>query len=107
MSQELENTFLTAIEKNQQKLLRICSVYSKDTKELKVLFQEVLIHIWECMSSFDETKSSLEKLMLQVTHNVCLRLRMLVNEFSNSETQAVHYGQIQLQSFLACPLFFP
>jgi len=52
MNQEFENTFLSLIEEKQQKLLRICSVHAKDMEELKLLFQEVLIHIWESISSF-------------------------------------------------------
>jgi len=35
MDEELENIFLRALEQNQQKLLRICSVYSKDPKDKK------------------------------------------------------------------------
>lgn len=74
MSQKLENTFLAAVEKNQNKLLRICSVYAKDTEESKDLLQEVLIQIWKSMPSF-ETRSSLETWMFRIALNVCLRFR--------------------------------
>ncbi len=43
MGKDLENTFLKALELNQEKLLRICSVYAKDAEDSKDLFQEVLI----------------------------------------------------------------
>lgn len=74
MDQELENTFLRALEQNQQKLLRICSVYAEDAEDKKDLFQEALINIWQAMPSFEE-KSSLSTWMFRITLNVCLRLQ--------------------------------
>ena len=74
MSGQLENTFLTALEQNQQKLLRICSVYAKNSEDTKDLFQEVLIHIWQAMPSF-KAKSSIATWMFRITLNVCLRFR--------------------------------
>jgi len=52
MGKELENTFLKALKQNQQKLLRICSVYAKDAEDTKDLFQDVLINIWQSMPTF-------------------------------------------------------
>lgn len=74
MSQELENTFLAAIDQNQHKLLRICSVYAKDMEESKDLFQEVLIQVWKSMPSF-KAQSTLETWMFRIALNVCLRFR--------------------------------
>lgn len=74
MDQELENTFIKALEENQHKLLRICSVYAEDPEDKKDLFQEVLINIWQAMPSF-ESKSSLSTWMFRITLNVCLRLQ--------------------------------
>ena len=74
MDQELENTFLRALEQNQQKLLRICSVYAENTDDKKDLFQEAVINIWQAMPSF-ENKSSLSTWMFRITLNVCLRLQ--------------------------------
>ncbi|HEY5745520.1 MAG TPA: sigma-70 family RNA polymerase sigma factor [Chryseolinea sp.] len=74
MDQKLEDTFLKALEQNQQKLLRICSVYAEDADDKKDLFQEALINIWQAMPSFEE-KSSLSTWMFRITLNVCLRLQ--------------------------------
>ena len=74
MDQQLENTFLAALEQNQQKLLRVCSVYAEDAEDKKDLFQEALINIWQSMPLFAE-KSSLSTWMFRVTLNVCLRLQ--------------------------------
>jgi RNA polymerase sigma factor (sigma-70 family) len=74
MDPQLENTFLTALEQNQQKLLRLCSVYSENAEDKKDLFQEALINIWQAMASFEE-KSSISTWMFRITLNVCLRLQ--------------------------------
>ena len=73
MDQELENTFLRALEQNQQKLLRVCSVYAENADDKKDLFQEAVINIWQAMPSF-ENKSSLSTWMFRITLNVCMRL---------------------------------
>jgi RNA polymerase sigma-70 factor (ECF subfamily) len=43
MKKEQKTTFKKkAVEQNQDKLYRICSIYSKDDEDAKDLFQEVL-----------------------------------------------------------------
>src|SRR5688572_33409587 len=74
MDQQLEHIFLKGLEQNQQKLLRVCSVYAQDAEDKKDLFQEALINIWQAMPSF-EKKSSLSTWMFRITLNVCLRLQ--------------------------------
>lgn len=74
MDQELENTFLRALEQHQQKLLRICSVYAEDADDKKDLFQEAVINIWQAMPSFQE-KAAISTWMYRITLNVCLRLQ--------------------------------
>lgn len=75
MDQQLENTFLKALEQHQHKLLRICSVYAADADDKKDLFQESLINIWQSMPSFEQ-KSSISTWMFRITLNVCLRLQL-------------------------------
>lgn len=74
MNPELEQTFLTALEQHQQKLLRICSIYAEDEDDRKDLFQEALINIWESIPSFQD-RSALSTWMFRVTLNVCMRLQ--------------------------------
>lgn len=74
MNKELEHLFLKVLEQNQQKLFRICSVYSKNSEDTKDLLQEVLIQIWKSMPSF-ESKSSIETWIYRITLNTCLRFR--------------------------------
>lgn len=75
MDQHLEKTFLTALEQNQHKLLRVCSVYAENAEDKKDLFQEAVINIWQSMHTF-EKKSSMSTWMFRITLNVCLRLQM-------------------------------
>lgn len=74
MAKELEKIFLEALELNQQKLFRICSVYAKDSEETKDLFQEAVVNIWKSLSSF-KGNSMIGTWMYRVTLNTCLRLR--------------------------------
>ncbi|WP_211209934.1 sigma factor [Cyclobacterium marinum] len=46
MNKELETLFLEGLEINQQRLFRICRVYSTNSEDAKDLFQEILIHVW-------------------------------------------------------------
>jgi RNA polymerase sigma factor (sigma-70 family) len=74
MDQRLENLFLTALEENQQRLLRVCSVYASPHDDKKDLFQEALINIWQSMPSF-EGRASINTWMFRITLNVCLRVQ--------------------------------
>lgn len=74
MDKDQEDIFLSALEQNKRKLLRICSVYAKDDEDSKDLFQEVLIHIWQSMPRFNNS-SSIGTWMFRITLNVCLRFR--------------------------------
>lgn len=74
MNPHQENAFLTALEQNKDKLLRVCSVYADDAEAKKDLFQESLINIWQSMPSFEE-RSSISTWMFRITLNVCLRLQ--------------------------------
>ena len=94
MDQDLENTFIKALEQNQQKLLRICSVYAEDAEDKKDLFQEALINIWQAMPSF-ESKSSLSTWMFRITLNVCLRLQ---SREQKKRTQFVKMNSITIEN---------
>lgn len=69
-----KNIFLSALKENQDKLYRVCSIYSDSNEDSKDLFQEVLVHIWKSMSSF-KGNSSISSWMFRVALNVCLRFK--------------------------------
>ncbi len=74
MKKEEETVFLKALEQNQEKLFRICSIYSKDDEDAKDLFQEVLVHVWRSMSTF-KANSGIGTWMFRIALNVCLRFK--------------------------------
>ncbi len=74
MRKERETIFLNALEENQEKLFRICSIYSKDHEDAKDLFQEVLVHVWRSMATF-KGNSTINTWMFRVALNVCLRFK--------------------------------
>jgi len=78
MNQELEATFLSGLEQNKQRLLRICFSYSDNEEDRKDLFQEVLINIWKSMPSF-KGDAKISTWMYRVTLNVCLNSRTKLN----------------------------
>ncbi len=69
-----EIIFLSALEENQDKLYRICSIYSYSHEDAKDLFQEVLVHIWKSMNSF-KGNSSISTWMYRIALNICLRFK--------------------------------
>lgn len=73
MDKELESSFLSALEQNQQKILRICSIYAIDNEDKKDLYQEVLSNIWQSYPTF-KYKCTVSTWMFRITLNVCLRL---------------------------------
>ena len=74
MKKEHETIFLSALEQNQEKLFRICSIYSVDNEDAKDLFQEVLVHVWRSMSTF-KGNSLIGTWMFRIALNVCLRFK--------------------------------
>ena len=69
-----KSLFLSELEENQDKLYRLCSIYSDNNEDSKDLFQEVLVQIWKSMSSF-KGNSSIGTWMFRVALNVCLRFK--------------------------------
>ena len=77
-----KSLFLSELEKNQDKLYRICSIYSDNSEDSKDLFQEVLVNIWKSMSSF-KGNSSIGTWMFRVALNVCLRFKSKYTKYQN------------------------
>lgn len=95
MNAELEKAFLTGLEQNKHKLLRVCSVYAQDHEDKKDLFQEVLVNIWKSMPSF-EGKCSLNTWMYRVTLNVCLRSQ---TKLSKKKKRFINMDSITLSQY--------
>ncbi len=95
MKKEQETIFLSALENNQEKLFRICSIYSKDDEDAKDLFQEVLVHIWRSMSTF-KANSSIGTWMFKVALNVCLRFK---SKHTKNQKRFIRLDSITIANF--------
>ncbi|PRX53963.1 RNA polymerase sigma factor [Flagellimonas meridianipacifica] len=77
-----KSLFLSTLEKNQDKLYRLCSIYSDNNEDSKDLFQEVLVNIWKSMSSF-KGNSSIGTWIFRIALNVCLRFKSKYTKHQN------------------------
>ncbi len=84
--------FLSALKENQDKLYRICSIYSDSSEDSKDLFQEVLVHIWKSMSSF-KGNSSIGTWMFRVALNVCLRFK---SKYAKNQNRFIRLDSITI-----------
>jgi RNA polymerase sigma-70 factor (ECF subfamily) len=95
MKKEQETIFLNGLQHNQEKLFRICSIYSKDNEDAKDLFQEVLVHIWRSMSTF-KANSSIGTWMFRVALNVCLRFK---SKHTKNQNRFIKLDSITIANF--------
>ena len=95
MIKEQETIFLSALESNQEKLFRICSIYAKDDEDAKDLFQEVLVHVWRSMSTF-KGNSSIGTWMFRIALNVCLRFK---SKHSKNQNRFIRLDSITVANF--------
>jgi RNA polymerase sigma factor (sigma-70 family) len=66
-----EAQFKTAVETNKDRIYRICCCYVRDDEERKDVFQEVLIHIWDGLHTF-EGKAQISTWIYRIAVNTCL-----------------------------------
>ena len=95
MEKKQETIFLNALENNQEKLFRICSIYSEDDEDVKDLFQEVLVHIWKSMSTF-KGNSSIGTWMFRIALNVCLRFK---SKHTRNQSRFIRLDSMTITNF--------
>jgi RNA polymerase sigma-70 factor (ECF subfamily) len=95
MRKERETIFLNALEENQEKLFRVCSMYSNDHEDAKDLFQEVLVHVWRSMATF-KGNSSLSTWMFRITLNVCLRFK---SKHTKNQHRFIRLDSLTIENF--------
>lgn len=74
MSQE--QAFIKILEVNQQRIQKICGMYTSTPEDCKDLVQEVILNIWKAYPSF-EGKSAVNTWVYRIILNVCLKKRFL------------------------------
>ncbi len=68
-----DTTFKEALKENSDRIYRICCCYFNDEDNRKDAYQEVLIHIWESLHTF-EGRSMISTWIYRITVNTCLSL---------------------------------
>ena len=86
--------FLSALKDNQDKLYRICSIYSVSNEDSKDLFQEVLVNIWKSMNSF-KGNSSIGTWMFRIALNVCLRFK---SNYTKNQNRFIRLDSMTISS---------
>lgn len=87
-----KSLFLSELEENQDKLYRLCSIYSDNNEDSKDLFQEVLVQIWKSMSSF-KSNSSIGTWMFRIALNVCLRFK---SKYTKNQNRFIRLDSIAI-----------
>lgn len=93
MQNQLEQSFIQIIEENKDKIFRICKIYAVPPMEPQDLFQEVVIQVWQSLSTF-KGKSSISTWIYRVALNVCYSSKMKL-EKSNNKTvrlESIHFA---------------
>ena len=88
-----ETRFKEAVESNRDRIFRICCCYVRDEDQRKDVFQDVLIHIWESLHSF-EGRAHISTWIYRITVNTCLgykrteyRRRKVFDESANVDPE--------------------
>lgn len=73
MNKELEHSFVTALEKNQNIVHKVCRIYTNDEDSHKDLFQEITIQLWKAYPKF-RGDSKFSTWMYRVALNTAITL---------------------------------
>jgi len=95
MGKDLETIFLNGLEENQQRLFRICLIYSNDSEDAKDLFQEVLVHVWRSMATF-KGNSSFGTWMFRIALNVCLQFK---SKHTKNQSRLIKLDSVTIANF--------
>ncbi len=68
-----EQEFSQLVRQNKSTIYTVCHMFSKDQDEVADLFQEVLIKLWNGISSFDG-KSNVKTWIYRVALNTCISI---------------------------------
>ncbi|MBL4716598.1 MAG: RNA polymerase [Bacteroidetes bacterium] len=96
MDNNLETTFFGALEKNKDRIFRMCRAYSTDNENAKDLFQDVVLQIWKSLPSFKEL-STIDTWIYRITLNVCIRanLQLKKREDKTVRLDSIHFENLE------------
>lgn len=92
MEKNPELTFEEVLQKNTDKIYRICRVYATDPVEPKDLFQEVVFQVWKSFSGF-RNEASIDTWIYRISLNVCMRAKLKLDKRNEKiiRTDAIQY----------------
>ncbi len=99
MLNKVKPEFEQIIEDNKYKIYRICKIYAIAPIEPEDLFQEVTIHIWKALTTFDG-RSGISTWIYRIALNVCMRYK---NKLENSNVRIIRLESIQFEPLESAP----
>ena len=96
MQNQTEQDFTQLLEKNKDKIYRICKIYAVSPIEPQDLFQEVIIQIWKSLPTF-KGKSSISTWIYKIAINVCYSSKLKLEKNSNNTVrlESIHFVQAE------------
>jgi RNA polymerase sigma-70 factor (ECF subfamily) len=77
-----EKEFQQLISENKSAMWRLCRLYAPDSENSKDLFQDVLIQIWQSMSSF-RAESNISTWIYRITVNTGIRYMLKMKKYDD------------------------
>ena len=94
MQNHTTKTFEEILEKNKDKIYRICKIYAVTPLEPQDLFQDAIYAIWKSLESF-KGNSSIDTWVYRITLNICLRSKQTSENIQN---KTIRLDSIQFAS---------
>jgi len=95
MRNKLERSFEDLLDKNKQKIYRICRIYAVSPMEPQDLFQEVIFQIWKSIQGF-KNQSAIDTWVYKITLNVCLRSKLRLDKSNGKKErlESIHISPL-------------
>ncbi len=94
MENQTTKAFEEILDKNKDKIYRICKIYAVTPLEPQDLFQDVIYAIWKSLESF-RGNSSIDTWVYRITLNICLRSKQTSENIQN---KTIRLDSIQFAS---------
>lgn len=86
MDKQKEQNFIQILDRNKDKIYRICKIYAVSPIEPQDLFQEVVFQIWKSLPTF-KGKSNINTWIYKITLNVCYSSKKKLERGNNKSVR--------------------
>lgn len=87
-----EEEFIKILEENQQRIHKICGMYTTTSEDCKDLVQEVILNIWKAYPNF-EGRSEINTWIYRIILNICLKKRF----YQQKEQRVISLDGLQFE----------